>query len=79
MNLKYSAVSIIMLSIVLIGCDAVPEADAVNCAGRGMEKSLTAFKNDEAKRQAFIDKCEEINKANKANKCRPCPVPHSPR
>ena len=64
MSLKYSAVGFVMLSSMLIGCDSVPEADAVNCAGRGMEKSLTAFKNDEAKRQAFIDKCTEINKGN---------------
>ncbi len=65
MNFKYSAVFIIGLSIALIGCDGgLPEADAVNCSGRGMEKSLTAFKGDEAARQAFIDKCTEINKGN---------------
>ena len=65
MNFKYSAVFIIGLSIVLIGCDGgLPEADSVNCSGRGMEKSLTAFKGDEAARQAFIDKCTEINKCN---------------
>lgn len=63
MNFKYNIVCMIGLSIALIGCDGgLPEANAVNCAGRGMESSLPAFKNDEAKRQAFIDKCTEINK-----------------
>ncbi|SDH85516.1 entry exclusion lipoprotein TrbK [Nitrosomonas sp. Nm132] len=62
MNFKYSVVCIIGLSIALIGCDGVPEADAVNCSGKGMEKALTAFKNDEAGRQAFIDKCNALNK-----------------
>lgn len=62
MNFKYSVVGIIGLSIVLIGCDGVPEAGSVNCAGRGMEKALTAFKNDEAARQAFIDQCDALNK-----------------
>ena len=62
MNFKYSVVGIIGLSILLIGCDGVPEADSVNCAGRGMEKALTAFKNDEAARQAFIDQCDALNK-----------------
>jgi hypothetical protein len=27
-----------------------------------METALTAFKNDEAARQAFIDKCDALNK-----------------
>ena len=61
MNLrKYSAVCAIGLSIILFGCDGVPEASVVNCSGRGMEKSLTAFKNDEAARQAFLDKCNAL-------------------
>ena len=28
-----------------------------------MESSLTAFKNDEAAREAFIAKCDELKKA----------------
>ncbi|MFZ1852043.1 MAG: entry exclusion lipoprotein TrbK [Nitrosomonas sp.] len=62
MNYITSVVCIIGLSIALIGCGGVPQPDAANCSGRGMESSLTAFKNDEAARQAFIDKCTEINK-----------------
>jgi hypothetical protein len=34
----------------------------VNCSGRGMETSLAEFKNDEAARQAFIDKCNALMK-----------------
>ncbi|MCB1937257.1 MAG: entry exclusion lipoprotein TrbK [Nitrosomonas sp.] len=56
-----SLVCIIGLSIVLIGCDSVPEATSANCSGRGMEQSLMAFKNDEAARQAFLDKCNALN------------------
>ena len=64
MNNKFSFVCIVGLSIALIGCDGVPEVDAVNCSGKGMEKALTAFKNNEAERQAFIDKCDALNKEN---------------
>ncbi len=60
MKFNASVVCIIGLSIALIGCDSVPEANTVNCSGRGMEQSLTAFKNDEAARQAFIDKCNAL-------------------
>ncbi len=61
--MKFKAsVCIIGLSIALIGCDSVPEANTVNCTGRGMEQSLTAFKNDEAARQAFLDKCNALGK-----------------
>ncbi|SES93926.1 entry exclusion lipoprotein TrbK [Nitrosomonas marina] len=61
MNLKkYSTVCAIGMSIILFGCDSVPEANVVNCSGRGMEKSLAAFKNDEAARQAFLDKCNAL-------------------
>lgn len=63
MNFKYS-VCIIGLSIVLTGCGGVPEASSENCSGRGMETALTAFKNDEAARQAFIDSCEAMKKGN---------------
>jgi len=64
MNFKYSVVCMIGLSIFLIGCDGVPEASSVNCSGRGMETALTAFKNDEAARQAFIDQCDDLKKGN---------------
>lgn len=63
MNFKYS-VCIIGLSIVLTSCGGVPEASSENCSGRGMETALTAFKNDEAARQAFIDSCEAMKKGN---------------
>lgn len=63
MNFKYS-VCIIGLSIVLTGCGGVPEASSENCSGRGMETALTAFKNDEAARQAFIDQCDALKKGN---------------
>lgn len=52
------------LSVALIGCGGVPQPDSANCSGKGMESSLPAFKNNEAARQAFIDKCTEINKEN---------------
>ena len=63
MNFKFSIVCIIGLSIALIGCGGVPEASSENCSGRGMESSLTEFKNNEAAREAFIAKCDELNKA----------------
>lgn len=63
MNFKYSAVCFIGLSIALIGCGGgVPEADVVNCSGRGMEIALAELKDNEAERQAFIDKCNALNK-----------------
>lgn len=63
MKVKSSIVGIAILSIALIGCDGgPPEADSVNCSGRGMEKALTEFKGNEAARQAFIDKCDALNK-----------------
>lgn len=61
MSSKCKIICIIGLSIALMGCDGVPEANSVNCSGRGMEKSLTAF-TSEADRQAFIDKCNALNK-----------------
>ncbi len=65
MKVKYSIVGMIAVCTTLIGCSGgLPEADAVNCSGRGMEKSLAEFKNDEAARQAFLDKCNEISKSN---------------
>ncbi len=62
MNFKFSIVCIIGLSIALIGCGGVPEASSENCSGRGMESALTAFKNNEAAREAFIAKCDELKK-----------------
>jgi len=64
MKHKASIVCIIGLSIALIGCDSVPEATSANCAGKGMEQSLMQFRNDEAARQAFLDKCNAINAAD---------------
>ena len=64
MKVKFSAICMIGLCIALIGCDSVPEASAVNCSGRGMEVSLNEFKNDEAARQAFIDKCNALVNEN---------------
>lgn len=63
MNFKFSIVCILGLGILLTGCDGVPEPSSENCSGRGMEKALTAFKNDEAAREAFIAKCDELKKA----------------
>ena len=63
MKNKHSVVCMIGLSIALIGCDGVPTPDSANCSGRGMESSLTAFKNDEAAREAFIAKCDELKKS----------------
>ncbi|MDV6344159.1 entry exclusion lipoprotein TrbK [Nitrosomonas sp. Is37] len=63
MNFKYSVICIIGLSIALIGCDGgPPEANAVNCSGKGMEKALSSFRNNETERQAFLDKCNALNK-----------------
>jgi len=64
MNYVTRVVCIMGLSIALANCGGVPEPNATNCSGRGMESSLTAYKNNEAARQAFIDKCTEINKEN---------------
>lgn len=66
MKVNNNVVGIIALSAALVGCSGggLPEADSVNCAGRGMEKSLSEFKNNEPARQAFLDKCNEINKGN---------------
>jgi len=64
MKHKASIVCIIGLSIALIGCDSVPEATSANCSGKGMEQSLMQFRNDEAGRQAFLDKCNAMNAAD---------------
>ncbi len=57
MNFKYG-VCILGLSAMLVGCGGLPEANAVNCAGRGLEIALQEF-NNESDRQAFLDACEE--------------------
>ncbi|TXI17853.1 MAG: entry exclusion lipoprotein TrbK [Nitrosomonas sp.] len=65
MKVNYNVVGVIALSTTLFGCGGdLPEANSVNCSGRGMEKSLIEFKNNEPARQAFLDKCDEINKSN---------------
>jgi hypothetical protein len=64
MHFKY-IVSILSLSAMLVGCGGVtglPEADSVNCAGRGMELALQEFNEGgtEADRQKFIDACNAL-------------------
>ncbi len=63
MNLKYTF-CILGLSAVLVGCNdgSLPKANAVNCAGRGMELALQEFneRGTEAGRQAFIDGCKAL-------------------
>jgi hypothetical protein len=44
-----------------MSCGGVPEANSVNCSGRGLESSLQAFDN-ETERQAFIDACNALEK-----------------
>ncbi|MEO7320218.1 MAG: entry exclusion lipoprotein TrbK [Nitrosospira sp.] len=59
MSSKY--IVIIALSATLIGCggDGAPEINATNCSGAGMQAVLPTFDN-EAARQAFIDKCQSM-------------------
>ncbi len=58
---KSSAVCMIGLTMVLFGCgDSLPEASTINCTGRGLEMSLSEFRGDEAKRQAFLDQCDAL-------------------
>ena len=55
-------VFIIALSTALVGCgggDGAPEINATNCSGGGMQAILPTFDN-EAARQAFIDKCQAM-------------------
>ena len=63
MNLKH-VFCILGFGAVLVGCSdgSLPEASAVNCAGRGMELALQEFneRGTEAGRQAFIDGCEDL-------------------
>ena len=64
MHLKY-IVCILGLSAMLVGCgagDRLPEADTVNCSGRGMELALQEFNENgtEADRQKFIDACNAL-------------------
>lgn len=55
------------LGAILAGCGGggLPEVNAVNCSGRGMEAALSAFSSEtESERQAFIDGCEALSKQN---------------
>ncbi len=54
-------VFIIALSAALVSCggDGAPEVNATNCSGAGMQAALPTFDN-EAARQAFIDKCQAM-------------------
>jgi entry exclusion lipoprotein TrbK len=60
MKSKY-IVFIIVLSGALTSCggDKAPEANSTNCSGIGMQAVLPTFDN-EAERQAFIDKCQAM-------------------
>ncbi len=62
MNIKKSsAVCMIGLTTILFGCgDSLPEANTVNCTGRGLEMSLSEFRGNETKRQEFLDQCEAL-------------------
>jgi entry exclusion lipoprotein TrbK len=53
---------IIALSGALTGCGGsggAPEVNATNCSGAGMQAVLPTIEN-EAERQAFIDKCQSL-------------------
>ena len=56
-------VFIVALSAALISCGGggAPEANSTNCSGAGMQAALPTFDN-EAERQAFIDKCQSMAK-----------------
>lgn len=56
-------VLVMVLSGALAGCGGggAPEANATNCSGAGMQAVLPTFDN-EAERQAFIDKCQSLVK-----------------
>lgn len=57
-----NTVSVIALTAILIGCGGgAPEVNSTNCSGAGMQSVLAEFDN-EAERQAFIDKCQSLNK-----------------
>lgn len=60
MKSKY-IVFIIVLSGALTSCGGgkAPEANSTNCSGIGMQAVLPTFDN-EADRQAFIDKCQSM-------------------
>jgi len=52
---------VIGLNIALAGCSGPPTPSPANCAGRGLEVALSNFRGDEVARQAYMDKCDEIN------------------
>ena len=59
MSSKY-IVFIIALSAALVSCGGgAPEVNSTNCSGGGMQAVLPTFDN-EADRQAFIDKCQSM-------------------
>ncbi|MDQ3185031.1 MAG: entry exclusion lipoprotein TrbK [Pseudomonadota bacterium] len=59
MSSKY-ILFIIALSAALISCGGgAPEVNSTNCSGAGMQAVLPTF-NNEAERQAFIDKCQSM-------------------
>lgn len=63
MKFTYYIICILGLSVTLIGCGSVaPEISPENCAGRGMERALDYYKNNETERQKFLDGCEALNK-----------------
>lgn len=64
MNFKYSVVCIIGLSVALIGCGGPPEVNSPNCSGKGLEESLSHFKDSEVERKAFLDQCEALGARN---------------
>ncbi|BBL34313.1 hypothetical protein Nstercoris_00544 [Nitrosomonas stercoris] len=63
MKFVYHAICILGLSVTLVACsETAPVASTANCAGRGMEKALDYYKNDETSRQQFLDACDALNK-----------------
>lgn len=65
MKMGRNVIGTIIIGVILAGCGAEgpPEVNAVNCAGRGMEQALEAFRDHpEAERQAFVDGCEALSK-----------------
>ncbi len=67
MKIGRGIITAIFLSAALASCggEGLPEINAVNCSGRGMEAALGAFSSEtESERQVFIDGCEALNKQN---------------
>jgi len=67
MKIIHSVIVAMSVGAVLAGCGGggLPEVNAVNCSGRGMEAALSAFSSDtESERQAFVEGCEALSKSN---------------